>query len=64
MCWGSDQSGQLGSEETNLVSTPVRAALDVRVVALAAGREQTCALDEEGGVLCWGSDVQGQIGTG
>ncbi|WP_437798343.1 hypothetical protein [Sorangium sp. So ce693] len=31
---------------------------------LAAGREHTCALDEEGGVFCWGSDGQGQIGTG
>ncbi|WP_437327035.1 hypothetical protein [Sorangium sp. So ce381] len=31
---------------------------------LAAGRERTCALDEEGGVFCWGSDGQGQIGTG
>ncbi|WP_438034543.1 RCC1 domain-containing protein [Sorangium sp. So ce204] len=64
VCWGSNQSGQLGSEEANLVSAPVRAALDVRAVALAAGREHTCALDEEGGVFCWGSDGQGQIGTG
>ncbi|WP_437943727.1 hypothetical protein [Sorangium sp. So ce281] len=28
VCWGSKQSGQLGSEETNLVSAPVLAALD------------------------------------
>ncbi|WP_441289321.1 hypothetical protein ACSRUE_00590 [Sorangium sp. KYC3313] len=40
------------------------AALDVRAVALAAGREHTCALDEQSGVFCWGGDGQGQIGTG
>lgn len=64
VCWGSNQSGQLVSEETNLVYAPVRTALDVRAVALAARREHSCALDEEGGVFCWGSDGQGQIGTG
>ncbi|AUX48737.1 uncharacterized protein SOCE26_102780 [Sorangium cellulosum] len=64
MCWGSNQSGQLGTEEASLSSTPVRAALGVRATALAAGSEHTCALDDEGGVSCWGSDGHGQVGTG
>src|SRR5687768_13151270 len=32
-----------------------------RVVAAAAGREHTCALDEKGSVWCFGSNIKGQV---
>lgn len=64
MCWGSNQVGQLGTENAGFESPPVRAALSARVTAITAGKAHTCALGEGGEVLCWGSDGSGQVGSG
>jgi alpha-tubulin suppressor-like RCC1 family protein len=79
-CWGANQFGQLGAEDSQL--TPLEyapvvdgvnpenwalagvRALDGRVTAIAAGYYHTCVLTESGGVWCWGRNNGGQLGDG
>ena len=65
LCWGRNVYGQLGNGTANDSSVPVAVTgLSVGVVAIAAGRDYTCALTAAGGVLCWGYNADGELGTG
>jgi alpha-tubulin suppressor-like RCC1 family protein len=61
-CWGSGESGQLGTGDlaSRPEPMPVGAAGIVKQVALGAAH--TCALNESNEVLCWGADTNGQVG--
>ena len=64
-CWGDNSQGQLGTssrqpEASASHSVPVR--LTRRAVAVVAGSEHTCALDDLGQVACWGANQYGQLG--
>jgi len=62
-CWGSDQTGALGtdSEGSSLVPVPVGGLLaGQRVTDITVGAEHACALS--GGVYCWGANDVGQLG--
>jgi alpha-tubulin suppressor-like RCC1 family protein len=64
-CWGRNDHGQLGNGTDANQRTPVDVAgLPEEVVAVAAGKDHTCALTAGGGVKCWGSNEFGQLGNG
>ena len=68
MCWGSDSYGTLGNGETETSSQyePVYAAIPEgrTVKSVDGGRDNTCILLTDGGVMCWGKDHVGQNGDG
>ncbi len=64
-CWGRNDAGQLGTGSaggSDPAPQPVTGLPDV--TAIAAGDENTCAIDEDGAAWCWGSDADGQLGDG
>ncbi len=64
-CWGDNSYGQLGDNTATARLTPVDVVgLGSGVVAVAAGRNHSCALTAAGGVKCWGYAINGQIGDG
>ncbi len=63
-CWGTNESGQLGSNDTVDHLTPIAVVgLTSGVVAVAAGSHFTCALTAAGGVKCWGDNNNGALGS-
>ena len=65
VCWGDNESGQLGDGTTTRRSTPTPVnGLGGNVAAIATGRVHSCALTASGGVACWGYNYYGQLGDG
>ncbi len=63
MCWGFNETGQLGDGTKGNQSLPVAVrGLAGRAVAVTAGWGHTCALLETGKVQCWGANGSGQLG--
>ena len=64
-CWGSNESGQLGTGNYESSNTPVTVALPGEpAIALALGAAHTCAVLADGSLKCWGSNQDGQLGLG
>lgn len=64
-CWGENILGEVGDGTTVGRSTPADViGLGSGVSAIAAGRDDTCALTSAGGVKCWGSNLYGELGDG
>lgn len=63
-CWGRNSYGQLGDGTRHDSSVPVEINRpgNIPAVALAAGRDHTCAVFQGGTVECWGSNGSGQTG--
>ncbi|MEJ2205749.1 MAG: hypothetical protein P8170_16750, partial [Gemmatimonadota bacterium] len=64
VCWGGNESGQLGdgSRSDGARARPVQGEL--RFAMLAAGVYHTCGLDRAGRIHCWGGNPDGQLGDG
>jgi alpha-tubulin suppressor-like RCC1 family protein len=73
-CWGANESGQLGLEDTAArgaaanqmgISLPfVELGRLSRVLQVAVGAGHVCALLESGSLKCWGKNDNGQLGLG
>jgi alpha-tubulin suppressor-like RCC1 family protein len=66
VCWGANDSGQLGDGTTVTRSTPVAvtgALLGHTVTVVRASQSHSCAL-AEGTVYCWGYGGSGRLGNG
>lgn len=71
-CWGQNNSGQLGTGDTDNVGDN-EAVSDGSTVSLGAGRtataiavgyEHSCAILDDGALRCWGRNDSGQLGLG
>lgn len=62
--WGANEAGELGHGDTAERHVPTELTSELRMAALAAGNDFTCALDELGAVYCFGANDRGQLGQG
>ncbi len=71
-CWGRNNDGQLGyensthlgDEEGEMPPRVVEAATGGAILQIVAGLEHTCARLDTGQVHCWGNNQYGQLGQG
>ena len=65
-CWGSNEFGQLGSNNTSIgaFESPQAVQGIDNAVAIATGRAHACALIVDGTVRCWGANESRQLGDG
>jgi cysteine-rich repeat protein len=63
--WGDNDNKQLGlgGTSTSDVGTPTLNPTLKDVVAVSAGQEHACAIDQGSGLWCWGDDNDGQVGN-
>jgi alpha-tubulin suppressor-like RCC1 family protein len=62
LCWGADDTGQLGDGGGDDQPSPIPVAGVTGAVSLAAGDDFSCAGRNDGTVVCWGDDSLGQLG--
>lgn len=64
LCWGANESGQLGDGTTVQRNAPVAVLGLTNAVEVQCGAAHTCARRSDGAVVCWGANSAGQLGTG
>lgn len=64
LCWGSNESGQLGNGTTTDSAQPVEVQGIDDATAVAAASEATCAVHRGGAVSCWGASAREAYGAG
>ena len=71
LCWGANNSGQLGNGTTSSQSNVAVEVVDSSgqsalqdVVAISVGLDYNCATTASGSALCWGANGNGQLGNG
>ena len=61
LCWGLDDSGQLGNGSKTSTSTPFDPGV-VGTRIISAGLNHVCTTVADGSVYCWGGNSAGQLG--
>jgi serine/threonine protein kinase/alpha-tubulin suppressor-like RCC1 family protein len=64
LCWGGNDSGQLGDGSAGRRTAPARVTLTEPIARLSAGVAHTCGVTVSGTVFCWGANDAGQLGDG
>ena len=64
LCWGANESGQLGNDTTANRNSPDQIANLENVIDVVAGAAHTCALLANGTTRCWGNNAAGALGNG
>lgn len=64
LCWGRNDSGQLGDGTTTDRATAAPVAGISDASAVSAGQDHACAIVGTGSVKCWGENDEGQLGDG
>ncbi len=64
VCWGANDSGQLGDGTLVASTSPVTVSGLSGAVQVSAGTDHACALRSNGAVVCWGQAASGQLGNG
>ena len=64
VCWGENESGQLGRANFADGSTPVPVVGGLAWRAVSAGFNHSCGLTTDGIAFCWGDNASGQLGDG
>ena len=62
LCWGANESGQLGAGDLTPRDTPSPVAGELRFTQVTTGGAHSCALTADGDAYCWGDDDHGQLG--
>jgi hypothetical protein len=64
-CWGGNNCGQLGLNDTSQRLTPTTVTvLGTDVAKISMGHDHACVLLKDGTVKCWGCNRYGQLGLG
>ncbi len=64
LCWGNNESGQLGDGGFQSRATPAPIAGNFTFGFLSAGSSHTCGASTDGEAYCWGANGSGQLGDG
>ncbi len=64
MCWGLNETGQLGDGTLVSKNKPTYVKDLNNVVQIQAGTYHSCALKNTGSVFCWGDNRKGALGLG
>lgn len=64
LCWGANDSGQLGDGSFTSRTAPTPLAGGVTWDAFAVGSFHGCAIRDAGRTFCWGQNTLGQVGDG
>ena len=65
MCWGANESGQLGDNTNNTSLVPIYVYhLTHGAISVSAGSYHSCAVTNRDELKCWGANYSGQLGNG
>lgn len=64
LCWGNNESGQLGDGTFTERATAAVVAGDFTFSWVSSGGTHTCGVSRDGDAYCWGANESGQLGDG
>jgi alpha-tubulin suppressor-like RCC1 family protein len=64
LCWGRNDSGQLGDGTTVHKNIPTLVGMDMNWGSVSAGEAHTCGVRTTGTLWCWGDNFYGKLGIG